>query len=231
MENILQVKKLKKLYDNNEMVLNDVSVNFEKGTFTIIVGPSGSGKSTLLNIISGLLKPTDGEVIFNGQDITKVKSDELAQYRRHSVSHIFQEYNLLEDLTVKENILLGMDDKSQRKHLEELMQDLTIIEFKDKFPNQLSGGQQQRVSIARAMIKKPEIIFCDEATGSLDEKNSKKVVSLLCEIQKKYQTTVLFITHNQEIAKTSERIITMKNGTIISNHINKNRLDADEMKW
>jgi ABC-type antimicrobial peptide transport system, ATPase component len=231
MEHILQVRNLSKLYDKKEIALNNVSVDFKKGTFTTIVGPSGSGKSTLLNIISGLLTPTDGEVIFKGDDITKYDSKKLAHYRRHNISHIFQEYNLLGDLTVKENILLGMDDKSQRKDLDDLMSNLAIIEFQDKFPDQLSGGQQQRVSIARAMIKKPEIIFCDEATGALDEKNSKNVVSLLCGIQEKYQTTVVFITHNQEIAKVSERIITMKDGKISNDYFNKDRIDAYDMKW
>ncbi|MCB2340481.1 ABC transporter ATP-binding protein [Clostridium estertheticum] len=231
MEYILQVKNLLKMYDKTETALKNVSVNFARGTFTTIVGPSGSGKSTLLNIISGLLTPTAGAVIFKGIDITKYNSEKLAFYRRHNVSHIFQEYNLLDDLTVNENILLGMDDKSQRKYLDDLMKDLGISEFQDKFPSQLSGGEQQRVSIARAMIKNPELIFCDEATGALDEENSKKVVSLLCEIQKKYKTTVIFITHNQEIAKTSERIITMKNGTIISDYFNNNRIDAQDMKW
>lgn len=231
MESILQVRNLSKLYNENETALKDVSIDFKRGTFTTIVGPSGSGKSTLLNIIAGLLTPSSGKVFFEGEEITKYNSEKLASYRRNDVSHIFQEYNLLDDLTVKENILLGMNDKSQAKNLNNLMKELGIIAFQDKFPNQLSGGQQQRVSIARAMIKNPKIIFCDEATGALDEANSKKVVSLLCEIQKKYKTTIIFITHNNEIAKTSERIITMKNSKISSDYINTNRIDASEMKW
>lgn len=227
---IIEAKNLTKRYNNKEQVLNDVSVSINSDMFITIVGPSGSGKSTLMNILSGLQKPTTGSVVFEEKDITKYNSNQLADYRYKNIGHIFQEYNLMSNLTAKENIYMGVTDKAQLD-FNELINELNISHLMDKFPSEMSGGEQQRVSIARALIKNPKILFCDEATGALDEKNSKNVVSILCDIKKRYHTTIIFVTHNMEIAKASERIITMKNGRIYDDKINYNQIKAEEMVW
>lgn len=227
---IIEAKNLTKRYNKKEQVLNDVSVSIDSNMFITIVGPSGSGKSTLMNILSGLQKPTTGSVIFDGKDITKYNSNQLADYRYNNIGHIFQEYNLMSNLTGKENIYMGVTDKPQLD-FNELINQLSISHLMDKFPSEMSGGEQQRVSIARALIKNPKILFCDEATGALDEKNSKNVVSILCDIKERYNTTIIFVTHNMEIAKASERIITMKNGRIYDDKINHNQIKAEEMVW
>lgn len=227
---IIEAKNLTKRYNVKEQVLNDVSVNIDSNMFITIVGPSGSGKSTLMNILSGLQKPNSGSVIYNGKDITKYNSTQLANYRYENIGHIFQEYNLMSNLTAKENIHMGITNK-ETLDFNELVEELNIAHLMNKFPSEMSGGEQQRVSIARALIKNPKILFCDEATGALDEKNSKNVVSILCHIKRKYQTTIIFVTHNMEIARASERIITMKNGKIYDDKINQNQITAEDMVW
>ncbi|RKJ30830.1 ABC transporter ATP-binding protein [bacterium 1XD42-8] len=230
MNYLIEVQNIVKRYNDKEQVLNGVDVCIYENTFVTIVGPSGSGKSTLMNIMSGLQRPTTGRVYVDGMNITQLNANQLADFRAEKIGNVFQEYNLMHNLTGKENIWMGKTG-SEFLELNEIVEILNISKLLDKFPYEMSGGEQQRISIARALIKKPRMLFCDEATGALDEKNSKNVVELLTEIKKKYGMTIVFVTHNLEIAKVSERIITMKNGMIVNDKINKRQIHADEMKW
>lgn len=223
------VENVSKIYSNKEQVLKNVSVVFQKNTFNVLLGQSGSGKSTLLNIMSGLLHPSQGEVYVDGDVINRLGEKELAFIRRNKISNIYQNYMLLSELTVRENIELGKGDKSL--DFNEIAQVLGIEKIVDKYPSQLSGGQRQRVAIARAVIKKPEILFCDEATGALDEENSKQVVKLLHDMKEKYGISIIFATHNLKIAKTADRIITIKDGTIVNDYINKVPMSPLEINW
>lgn len=227
---LIEVKNLYKKYNENEQILNGVSLDIEENTFVTIVGPSGSGKSTLLNIISGLQKPSKGSVIIDGANIVDFSKNQLAYLRATKIGYVFQEYNLMQNLTAEENILMGKTNK-ECMELNEIASVLDIEHLLSKYPYEMSGGEQQRVAIARALIKKPKILFCDEATGALDEKNSKNVVALLLEVKKRFGMTIVFITHNLEIPKVSERMITMKNGQIFNDCINHNPINVEQMNW
>ena len=227
---LIEAKDVCKKYNENEQALYSVSTKIMENSFVTIVGPSGSGKSTLMNIISGLQKPTSGDVILEGKSIVNLSKNELADIRAKKFGHIFQEYNLMQNLTVKENIYMGKTN-TEELNFDEIVETLGINKLLNKYPYEMSGGEQQRTSVARALIKKPKVIFCDEATGALDENNSKNVVSLLVDIKKRYGMTIVFVTHNLEIAKVSERIITMKNGIIFKDEINENPIDAQNMNW
>jgi|SRR5690625_73389 len=231
MASTLSIKHLIKGFNQNETVVNDISFDIEKGVFMTIVGPSGSGKSTLLNLISGLLKPDEGSVFFQGKNIIELKEKELANFRRQEISHIFQEYHLLSHLNVEDNILLGKSPTKENLNLETVTNFLAINDLLSYFPQELSGGQKQRVAIARAVIKKPKILFCDEATGALDEENSKNVISLLHTIQNKTDTTIIFVTHNKEITKTAHRTIRLKDGKVMEDYYNNNIKTVEEISW
>lgn len=235
MKTIIKAEGIYKTFQDEEEILKGVQLEVEENTFTVILGPSGSGKSTLLNIMSGMLKPTAGRVWFRGEEVTSLRENDLAKWKRNHVGNIFQNYLLLENLTVRENIEIGKRQKptadEENLDFDELVKMLQIEDLLDKFPGQLSGGQQQRVAIARAVIKKPEVLFCDEATGALDEENSKKVVGLLHELKKRYGITILFITHNHQISYTADRVITIKNGKISHDYVNESPIEAKDMVW
>ena len=214
---LLRAETVKKRFGKEE-ILKGISLDVKEKTFTVILGPSGSGKSTFLNTISGLMPPDEGKVWFREKEVTGMSEKERAQWKRKSVGYVFQEYLLLNNLTVREK-------------LGELVRILEIDGLLDKFPGQLSGGQKQRTAIARAVIKKPEILFCDEATGALDEANSKKVVELLYELKQQFGIAVLFVTHNSQIAQTADRVITIKDGLLYKDMINENPIPAKEMIW
>lgn len=214
-----------------QQILKGISLSVDEGSFTAILGHSGSGKSTLLNMLSGLLKPTGGTVKCNDTVITSLSATQLADWRRDFTGNVFQSYLLLNNLTAEENIRVGISPKSIPFDYEKLVRLLEIDGILNKFPAQLSGGQQQRVAIARAVIKGSRLLFCDEATGSLDEDNSKKVVGLLHSLKKMFGVTVLFTTHNKQIAQTADRILTIKNGLIFGDVVNKNPISANEMVW
>lgn len=214
-----------------QQILKGITLYVDEGSFTAILGHSGSGKSTLLNVLSGLLKPTGGTVKCNDTVITSLSATQLADWRRDFTGSIFQNYLLLNNLTAEENIQVGISPKAIPLDYERLVQLLEIDDILNKFPAQLSGGQQQRVAIARAVIKGTRLLFCDEATGSLDEDNSKKVVGLLHNLKKMFGVTVLFTTHNKQIAQTADRILTIKNGLIFGDVVNKNPISANEMVW
>ncbi len=227
---LLKAENITKSY-GKESVLNGVSLTVYSGTFTAILGPSGSGKSTLLNILSGLTRPASGKVYCGGETVSDYSETRLADWKRSEVGNVFQNYMLLGNLTVKENIKIGIVPGKVPMDFDLLTRILEIEDILDKFPAQLSGGQQQRAAIARAVIKAPRMLFCDEATGALDETNSKKVVELLHVLKSDFGVTVLFVTHNQQIARTADRVLTMKNGLLASDTMNENPISAADMIW
>lgn len=215
----------------NEKVIKGISLKIHENTFTVILGPSGSGKSTLLNILSGLIRPTNGRVMFGDEVVTDYDEARLADWKRAEVGNVFQNYLLLNNLTAEENIKIGINPSGTPIAFDRLTRILQIDDILKKFPAQLSGGQQQRVAIARAVIKCPRLLFCDEATGSLDEANSKKVVELLHSIKSTFGTTILFTTHNAQIADTANRVLTIKDGLLHRDMTNENPIPANEMVW
>ena len=223
---ILNVSDLCKIYgkgENEFLALNNISIKVKKGEFIAIVGKSGSGKSTLLHLLGGLDKPDRGNVIINHQDIYKMNDKELTVFRRKYIGFVYQFYNLIPALTVKENILLpALFDgrKISDKKLEELVKKLGLINKMDAYPNDLSGGQQQRVAIGRALINHPKIILADEPTGNLDTRSTKHIVKLLEYYNKKYRQTIIMVTHDLSLAKRASRIITMRDGKIIKDEMN-----------
>ena len=220
MEAVLKLQNISKKFNDFDTVLQEINLSFFAHTFNVILGQSGCGKSTLINIMSGLMKPTRGNVYYKDLDISHAEQKEMIQFRRYNFSNIFQDYLLLSELTVRENIELGKTGNAHDLEYRELIERLGIETLADRFPNELSGGQQQRVSIARAMIKNPEILFCDEATGALDEHNSKQVVDYLKELNKTYGTLIIFSTHNHKISTVADRIIVMKDGLIENDYLN-----------
>ena len=223
MESIIKVSKLDKTFgkgNNAVKVLKDVSFEINKGEFVSLMGASGSGKSTLLYLIGGLDKPTDGKVYINGKDINTLKEKEMAKLRRKDIGFVFQFYNLVQNLTVEENIMLPvvMDGKKEKDYKERLEKILDIIGLKNKrknLPNELSGGQQQRVSIARAIILSPTILLADEPIGNLDSKAGEEVMKLFKEINEKEGITILQVTHSSDAAKYGNRLINLKDGKIV----------------
>lgn len=219
---ILKVEGLKKIYGkegNKVEALRGVDMTINKGEFAAIVGASGSGKSTLLHLLGGLDRPTEGKVIIDGEDIYSYKEERLAIFRRRKVGFIFQFYNLIPVLDVEENIALPAlldNDRVDRDYLQDVIKLLGLEDRKHHLPSELSGGQQQRVSIGRALLNKPSIILADEPTGNLDSKNSKEVIELLKFSAKKYNQTLVLITHDVNIASSADRVITLMDGDIVS---------------
>lgn len=220
--NILEAKGLKKIYGEGESrveALRGVDLEVKKGEFVAIVGTSGSGKSTLLHMLGGLDRPTEGEVIIEQKDISKLKDEEVTIFRRRKIGFIFQAFNLVPVLNVYENIVLPMEldgAKIDKEFVEEIINTLGLSGKKEALPNQLSGGQQQRVAIARALAFRPAIILADEPTGNLDSKTGQDVLSLLKVSAEKYSQTIVMITHNDEIAQLADRIIRIEDGYIVS---------------
>ena len=218
---ILKVENLKRVYGTGAskvVALDNVSFTVEKAQFVSIVGASGSGKSTLLHLIGGVDRPTSGKVFINDEDIYKLNNDDLAIFRRRQIGLIYQFYNLIPILNVIENISLPLEldgRKPDKKDLNEMIELLGLENRKSHLPSQLSGGEQQRVSIGRALITRPSLILADEPTGNLDSKASEEIVSLLKKTNKKYNQTIIMITHNLEIAKMTDRIITIEDGRIV----------------
>ncbi|MCI5510484.1 MAG: ABC transporter ATP-binding protein [Eubacterium sp.] len=218
--NLLEVKDISKTYGSGETAveaLKNVSFCVEKGEFLAIVGESGSGKSTLLNMIGALDAPTAGKVIIDGKDIMAMKDDAATIFRRRNIGFIFQAFNLIPELTVEQNIVfpLLLDyQKPDKKHLDELLKVLNLENRRKHLPSQLSGGQQQRVAIGRALITRPSIILADEPTGNLDSKNSSEVIALLKDAARRYEQTIIMITHNRVIAQSADRILQVKDGVV-----------------
>ncbi len=234
-EKLLEIRNLKKYYGKGESqvkALDDVSFDVYKGEMLVLLGNSGCGKSTLLNIIGGMDSPTDGQVLLNGEDITKYKDRELTNYRKEKIGFIFQFYNLLPDLTALENVRMSLPKKDE-EHLGEKTLELVGLgnQKMNQYPSQMSGGEQQRVSIARALVKNAEIILCDEPTGALDDKTGRKILELLQDIVRKQGQTMVIVTHTTPIADMANRIITLRNGKIEKEKINEHPRDAKDIVW
>ncbi|NFN86365.1 ABC transporter ATP-binding protein [Clostridium sporogenes] len=218
--NLLEVKSISKTYGSGEAAvhaLKDISFSVPKGEFVAIVGESGSGKSTLLNMIGALDMPTSGKVFIDGKDIFSMKDSNLTIFRRRNIGFIFQNFNLIPELNVEQNIIFSVlldYQEPDKKYLEELLTVLNLKERRHHLPSQLSGGQQQRVAIGRALITRPSLILADEPTGNLDTQNSSEVITLLKEAARKYQQTIVMITHSRSIAQTADRIIQVSDGIL-----------------
>lgn len=229
----LEVTDLKKSYGTGESrvnVLNGITMGVERGQMCVIQGSSGSGKSTLLNCIGGLDEIDAGSVRVDGKEISGLKSGALADYRRENLGFVFQFYNLVPDLTVRENIQVCEYLTGQPLDLNELLETLGLFEQRNKFPSQLSGGQQQRCAIARALIKNPRLLLCDEPTGALDSKTSREILVLLEKINEKYGTTMLIVTHNNSIKNMVHKVVVVKDGLIKSDYENRQRTPAAELE-
>ena len=230
----LEVKDLNKGFGdktNRIEVLKNLSLNVEKGEFCVLLGPSGSGKSTLLNILGGIDYLDVGEVKINGEKMNSLNSKKLTSFRRNHLGYVFQMYNLIPDLTVRENIEVGAYLSKKPLNLDELIETLGLKEHQDKLPSQLSGGQQQRTSIGRAIIKNPDILLCDEPTGALDYNTSKEILKLIEKVNQKYGSTVIMVTHNDAIKYMADRVVRLRDGQILKNYLNDKKVKAEDLEW
>ncbi len=230
----IEIKGIKKGFGEGESrveVLKGIDVEIEKGEFTVLLGPSGSGKSTLLNIIGGIDNADSGYISINGEKTDNMNEKALSLYRRKHLGYIFQMYNLIPNLNIKENVEVGAYLSHNPLDVDELLNTLGLYEHRHKLPNQLSGGQQQRTAIGRAIVKNPDILLCDEPTGALDFNTSKEILKLIEEVNQKYGNTVIMVTHNDAIKNMADRVIKLRDGVIRKNYINDVKLTADELDW
>ena len=232
--NLIEIENVYKVYKTGKIkttVLNDINLNIKKGEILVILGPSGSGKTTLLNVVSGLDKITKGKINYNGKNISKYSDRKMTKFRKKNLGFIFQTYNLLEHLNVYENVLVGSSLGKTKVDIDSIIDTVGLKKHKKKYMHELSGGEQQRVSIARALAKLPEVMFCDEPTGALDEKTGKKVLEAIVEANEKLGTTMIIVTHNPGIAEIGDRIIRMNSGKIIEEKLNKKRTNPKDIPW
>ena len=230
----LEIKNLEKSFNvgNNKIkVIKDVSLDVEKEKMCVMLGPSGSGKSTLLNIIGGIDSADNGYVSIDGEKTKDMNEKQLTEYRRKHLGYVFQMYNLIPNLTVKENIEVGAFLSDKPLEIEELLKTLGLYEHRNKLPNQLSGGQQQRTAIGRAIIKNPDILLCDEPTGALDYNTSKDILKLIEDVNKKYGNTIIIVTHNDAIKNMADTVVNLKDGKIKSIKQNENKVSASDLEW
>lgn len=230
----VEFKDVYKTYHMGEVTISavdGVSFNIEQGEFAVIVGSSGAGKTTVLNLLGGMDSCTDGDIIVNGKLVSSFKNKELASYRRYDIGFVFQFYNLIPNLTAKENIELASQVCKNTLSPEAALKSVGLEERMNNFPSQLSGGEQQRVSIARALAKKPKLLLCDEPTGALDYNTGKAILKLLQDTCRKDKMTVVLITHNQAITPMANRVIKMKSGKVISNMVQENPVSVEEIEW
>ena len=236
MENkaFLEISDLKKSFGTGaarQDVLKGMSFSVAKGEFCVLLGPSGSGKSTLLNIIGGIDTPDSGYVSIGGDKLEDMDDKALTMYRRKHLGYVFQMYNLIPNLNVKENIEVGAYLSDNPLDVEEVITTLGLQEHKYKYPNQLSGGQQQRVSIGRAVVKNPDILMCDEPTGALDYKTSKEILALIEDCNAKYGSTIIMVTHNEAIKYMADHVVKLRDGVVRHNDINEQKIPASELEW
>ena len=225
------VFKTYKNSNNLNHALKNINLSINKGEIVVILGPSGSGKSTMLNILSGIDSPTEGKVFYEDKRIDNLSSNLLTTYRKNNLGFIFQSYNLISNLTVKENIEMGGHLSSNPLDIKDIVDVVGLSSHINKYPYQLSGGQMQRVAIARAIVKNPNVLFCDEPTGALDEETGKNVLKLLQDINKEYKTTMIIVTHNPSIAYMADTVIRMNSGKILEISKNKKKLNALDLRW
>lgn len=230
----LEIKNIKKHFGEGESrveVLKGIDIEIEKGEFCVLLGPSGSGKSTLLNIIGGIDAADEGYISINGEKTADMNEKALTLYRRKHLGYIFQMYNLIPNLNIKENIDVGAYLSDNPLDVDDLLKTLGLYEHRHKLPNQLSGGQQQRTAIGRAIVKNPDILLCDEPTGALDYNTSKEILQLIEDVNKKYGNTIIMVTHNDAIKQMADRVVKLRDGMIRKNYLNETKLTAEELDW
>lgn len=230
----LEIQDLKKSFGQGEAkteVLKGINFSVEKGEICVLLGPSGSGKSTLLNIIGGIDSADSGYISINGEKTADMNEKALTNYRRRHLGYVFQMYNLIPNLNVKENIEVGAYLSDKSLDIDELLKTLGLYEHRHKLPNQLSGGQQQRTAIGRAIVKNPDILLCDEPTGALDYNTSKEILKLIENVNQKYGNTVIMVTHNDAIKNMADRVIKLRDGQIRKDYTNEVKIPAQELDW
>ena len=230
----LEIQDLKKSFGQGEAkteVLKGLNFSVEKGEICVLLGPSGSGKSTLLNIIGGIDSADSGYISINGEKTADMNEKALTNYRRRHLGYVFQMYNLIPNLNVKENIEVGAYLSDKSLDIDELLKTLGLYEHRHKLPNQLSGGQQQRTAIGRAIVKNPDILLCDEPTGALDYNTSKEILKLIEDVNQKYGNTVIMVTHNDAIKNMADRVIKLRDGQIRKDYTNEVKIPAQELDW
>lgn len=234
MSNFIELKNVRKSYTMGEVVIkavDDVSFSIDKGEFVIILGASGAGKSTILNLLGGMDQVTEGSIYVDGNDISKYNKKMLTKYRRDDIGFVFQFYNLVQNLNALENVELAVDICKDPMDPEEVLKSVGLGDRTENFPSQLSGGEQQRVAIARALAKNPKVLLCDEPTGALDYNTGKSILKLLTDTLKKYNMTVVVITHNSALAPIADKVITVKNGKVESIRKNANPVSIESVEW
>ena len=230
----LEIHELRKSFgagENRTEVLKGLDFSVEKGEICVLLGPSGSGKSTLLNIIGGIDEADGGYISIDGEKMEEMKEKALMEYRRRHLGYVFQMYNLIPNLNVKENIEVGAYLSDRPLDIDGLLHTLGLYEHRHKLPNQLSGGQQQRTSIGRAIVKNPDILLCDEPTGALDYHTSKEILKLIEDVNQKYGNTVIMVTHNDAIKNMADRVVRLRDGMIRKNYRNEYKIPAAELEW
>lgn len=230
----LKINQIRKHFGEGQSrveVLKGIDLEIKKGEFCVLLGPSGSGKSTLLNIIGGIDNADKGYISIDGNKIADMDEKKLTEYRRKHLGYIFQLYNLIPNLTVRENIEVGAYLSDKPLDIDEVLKTLGLYEHQYKLPNQLSGGQQQRTAIGRAIIKNPDILLCDEPTGALDYKTSKEILKLIEEVNKKYGNTIVMVTHNSAIKDMADRVVTLHDGIVRDNYLNETKISAEKLEW
>lgn len=230
----LEIRGIKKSFgtgDSRVNVLKGLDLNIEKGEFCVLLGPSGSGKSTLLNIIGGIDGADEGSITIEGERLEDMTEKKLSMYRRKHLGYIFQMYNLIPNLTVRENIEVGAYLSEQPLDVDELLHTLGLYEHQRKLPNQLSGGQQQRTAIGRAIVKNPDILLCDEPTGALDYHTSKEILKLIETVNQRYGNTIIMVTHNDAIKDMADRGVKLRDGMIRKNYRNEVKIPAIDLEW
>lgn len=230
----IEIQGVKKHYGEGESrveVLRGIDISISKGEFCVLLGPSGSGKSTLLNIIGGIDQADEGSITIQGEKTEDMNEKKLTQYRRKHLGYIFQMYNLIPNLTVRENIEVGAYLSDTPLDVEELLDTLGLTAHAHKLPSQLSGGQQQRCAIGRAIVKNPDILLCDEPTGALDYATSKEILKLIETVNQKYGNTVIMVTHNDAIKNMADRIVKLRDGQIRKNYLNEEKIAAQDLDW
>lgn len=230
----IEISGIKKSFgeaENKTEVLKGIDLTIEKGEICVLLGPSGSGKSTLLNIIGGIDNADSGYISISGEKTADMNEKALSLYRRKHLGYIFQMYNLIPNLNIKENVEVGAYLGENPLDVDEILKTLGLYEHRHKLPNQLSGGQQQRTAIGRAIVKNPDILLCDEPTGALDYNTSKEILRLIEDVNKKYGNTIIMVTHNDAIKNMADRVVTLRDGMIRKNYINENKISAPELDW
>lgn len=230
---MIEIKNIKKSYgigENKTQILKGISLSIEENAFTVILGASGSGKSTFLNIVSGLERADEGNILYNNIDITKLDDTKLTTFRKENIGFVFQQYYLLPNMNVDKNVKMGAD-LVNNKDYKSIIEAVGLKEKINKYPSQLSGGEQQRVSVARALAKKPKVLFLDEPTGALDEATGRQLLDYISKLHNEYGFTIVMVTHNQNIAEMADTVITMNSGNVLNVYANSSKKTAYEIGW